>query len=245
MKLIARLLIFVIMISMPFHAQAVIVGYSRIIASGCNAQSTTPTFSETFDTGSGYDNTWTESGSPDPDNTDATPLSECGFATEMLKASSGSSSYSIHTRSSSTWGPEYVRFYFYVSAESLSDGESADIFWGDTNSNGPVVKVQQTAGQLQLNTSWNASSKATWSISTGTVYRLEIYTTDPDGLGGTGSGEVRLYLADSDSTSESWSGAINIGSMMDQVRLGLLAPSASVTIYYDYFGFQSSGWIGK
>lgn len=212
----------------------------------CTAGANTgTTLSETFDS-TGYDNTWTESGTPDEDNTDATPLATCGMSGQILKASGTSSAYAIQTKTG-TWGPEYVRFYVNVGAESLADDQETDLYWEDANTNAGAIVLTQASGQLNLAVEWNASRKDTCNISTDTTYRVEIYTNDSAELTDDGTGAWKVFEGDSETviTGCDWSGAINIASIMSEHRLGVLAPAADTTVYFDNFDTQSTGWIGK
>jgi hypothetical protein len=189
--------------------------------------------------GTGYDETWTETvgdGStlnPDSDIPGITPPADAG--SECLNAISDATGYQAFARLN--YGSEepktFTRFYLYVEAEGLADGDVKLIGRVKNSSNNDVfrLRLSKSSGQLQFNIRvYNNGSYEDYyaDISLDTWYRIDIKYDDSSN-----TWEWKLDGAVQD-------GGNLIGTHYTGIQkwdLGFISTSQTYTgtVYYDLF----------
>lgn len=213
----------------------------------------TPLDNEGFQTATtGYERSgWTTAiGSPNPaadtiSLTSSKPTGACNQGLSFAYAGDTTYGAAVWDNGSSMGGTAYFRFYLYVSAEGVDDGQIVSVFdvWrGYTYTVGNAVghvRVTQTSGQLQIyGYSGFPSTSTAINISTGQWYRVELKLV-ANGAAGTSEikvdgGAAQTFQADSYTTLQSFGAGVNIAS----------PTSATITVYYDLIAVSTSDYPG-
>lgn len=192
------------------------------------------TLQESFDS-AGYDAAnWTEdANNPDEDNTDTLTNAPC-FTGQYLKGSGSD----IWARNDHTDAPvAYISMYFYITAESITDGNFSEIGWLEGTS--PTeMRLHDDAGSIsfEIERPGEGVLGTATSISLNTQYLLQIFrdATNDD---------MSFYIYDKDETLINSAVDTNytIGDM-DKLLIGPVNAGYSVTMYWDLVDIDTSGF---
>jgi hypothetical protein len=135
----------------------------------------------------------------------------------------------------------YVRFYVYVNAEGLADGNYHRVFAYGTNTTYPsnvIFAIKQESGQLELTLSGLSVSGDFINISTGTSYLVEFYANN------NGTSDSFEWRVDDVSQGTQSGDLFDIFRKIDVGVHPDAATAASITVYIDKLDISSSTWLG-
>jgi hypothetical protein len=208
-----------------------------------------PIIDESFETNPGYDDgPWTETIGigctlePDSAVPGTTPPPDAGF--ECLQSISAGTEYNAFAKLDygSEQSKTFTRFYLYVEAEVLSNGDNKNIgiLRDSSSSNVIILRLNKnSSGELRINLrlyndgSWNNNF---YNISLNTWYRIDIKYDD---INNTWEWKVDGTTQNSGSlTGDHRSG-------IQKWRLGFQTSSQAITgtIYYDLFNVNTADYF--
>lgn len=184
-------------------------------------------------------------------NADYSTSGLCGFGSEGYRSqtdgSANDEAYIQHNPADMAIA--YFRFYFYVAAENLADGETAQIMRILNGGEYNEIKLEQQSSTLGIIITFNnvdvtCQSYGSYSMGTGSsnIYRMEVLTDNTNDLYG-----FRLYEADGGTPVYSCSGSTTYSQSFTYIDyFGVFRPDndRSTDIVWGYWAIDDAGWIG-